>query len=237
MIIKVRDLSKVYNSTKVLSIEELDLQKGESFGLVGNNGAGKTTFFRLLLDLIKPTSGSVEIKGVNVANTENWKSYIGSYLDEGYLIGHLTPEEYFNFIAITHDLSQEELQERLAPFMEIFNGEILKSGKYIRDLSRGNQKKVGISAALIGNPEILILDEPFSNLDPSTQFELRSYLTKLDQETETTILVSSHDLGHIAQFCSRIVILDEGRIARDIYANENTLSELEEFFLKKIKGV
>ena len=96
--IQVNNLTKTYNGTTVLNIEKLEINKGESFGLVGNNGAGKTTFFSLLLDLIQPTTGSIQNKNIQVNTSEDWKNFTASFLDESFLIGYLTPEEYFYFI-------------------------------------------------------------------------------------------------------------------------------------------
>tara|TARA_R110002072_G_C7953607_1_gene533382 strand:- start:1092 stop:1748 length:657 start_codon:yes stop_codon:yes gene_type:complete len=207
-----------------------DLIKSESLGLVGNNGAGKTTLFRVLLDLIKPDQGIVKSKDINVARSEEWKLFTGSFLDEGFLIDYLTADEYFHFIGGLFNLDKLEIKNRLSPFEEFFKGEIHGKKKYIRDLSKGNQKKVGIAGALLGNPEILFLDEPFANLDPSTQYKLRDELKRLDQETEITMLISSHDLVHVTEFCQRIVILDKGKIAKDLYTTSETLKELEAYF-------
>ena len=234
-ILSVKNLSKSYNGTKVLNIAELEFRKGQSLGLVGNNGAGKTTLFRLILDLIGADSGEVLSQGNNVAHSEEWKHYTGSFIDEGFLIDYLTPDEYFAFIAKLHNMSDGDLEQVLNRYDDFFNDEIRGKKKYIRDLSKGNQKKVGIVGALIGNPEILILDEPFANLDPSTQFRLLDELKKLDEETDITMLISSHDLGHVTKFCERIVILDHGEVIQDIQTSEETLAELEEFFINKIR--
>ncbi|MEA3480292.1 MAG: ABC transporter ATP-binding protein, partial [Bacteroidota bacterium] len=167
--IEVKELSKVYNEVTVLNIPALDIPKGESFGLVGNNGAGKTTFFRLILDLIRPNTGQVMSNGSDVRKSSEWKHYTGSYLDEGFLIDFLTPEEYFEFLGDINNLTSGDINEFYFTFEEFFNGEVLGKEKYIRDLSSGNQKKVGIAASLMVNPDVLILDEPFNSLDPSTQ--------------------------------------------------------------------
>ncbi len=103
---------------------------------------------------------------VNVRESEDWKSFTSAYLDESFLIGYLMPEEYFYFIGELRGVSKREVDRFLNQFEDLFNGEILKGKKYIRDLSKGNQKKVGIVAALIGEPEVIILDEPFANLEP-----------------------------------------------------------------------
>lgn len=235
-IISIHNLQKSYEGTPVLQIDQLELRAGESFGLVGNNGAGKTTLFRLLLDLIEPDRGEVLSKGENVARSEKWKSYTGSFIDEGFLLDYLTPEEYFAFIGKLHGLDKSALQIALQPYGDLFAGEILGRKKYIRDLSKGNQKKVGVVGALLGHPDILVLDEPFANLDPSTQYRLRDELKRLDQKTDMTLIISSHDLIHVTEFCQRIVILDNGEMVKDIRTNSDTLQELESFFMQKIRG-
>lgn len=235
-IIDIKNLKKSYNGLTVLDIPSLEFEAGQSLGLVGNNGAGKTTLFRLILDLIQADSGNVLSKGVDVAKSEDWKHYTGSFIDEGFLIDFLTPDEYFQFIGGLHGLSAGDLEAALSKYDDFFAGEIRGRKKYIRDLSKGNQKKVGVVGALLGNPDILILDEPFANLDPSTQFRLRDELKKLDQETDITLLISSHDLIHVTEFCERIVILDHGQVVKDIHTNTETLGELEDFFIQKIKN-
>lgn len=228
--IKVNNLSKEYNGTRVLNIEHLEILKGESFGLVGNNGAGKTTFFSLLLDLIEPSSGNIVSNEVEIHTSEKWKTFTNAFLDESFLIGYLTPDEYFNFIGEMRGLSKAETQAFISPFQAFFNDEIMGEKKYIRDLSKGNQKKVGIAATFIGNPEVVILDEPFANLDPTTQIRLKNLLKEIAAKKQITMLISSHDLQHTIEVSSRIVALEKGVIVKDLITNENTMKELEELF-------
>ena len=228
--ITVTNLSKVYNGTSVLNIEHLEIPRGQSFGLVGNNGAGKTTFFSLLLDLIQPTTGNVFNNEITVSQSENWKPFTSSFIDESFLIGYLTPEEYFNFVGELRNRNKADVSTFLQNFDEFFNGEVLGRKKYLRDLSKGNQKKVGIVAALIGDPEVVILDEPFANLDPSTQIRLKALIKELTSNSDTTVLISSHDLIHVTEVCERIVVLDKGHVVNDIKTSEATLKELEQYF-------
>lgn len=228
--IEVKNLTKIYTDVTVLNIPELVIGKGESFGLVGNNGAGKTTFFRLILDLLRANSGYVTSKGIDVKKSNEWKYYTGSYLDQRFLIDFLTPEEYFDFLAGVFSLSKGDQEKFYADFEEFFNDEILRKRKYIRDLSQGNRQKVGIAAALMQKPEVLILDEPFNGLDPSTQIRLSNILNKLKNEHEVTMLISSHDLKHVTEVCKRIAILEKGLIIHDLKTSENTLKELESYF-------
>jgi ABC-2 type transport system ATP-binding protein len=228
--VHVTDLQKEYNGVTVLNIPSIRIPQGESFGLVGNNGAGKTTFFRLILDLIEATTGEVEIDSKKVMRNDDWKSITGSFLDEGFLIDFLTPEEYFNFVAKLHNKSEGDTVLFLESLKDFFNDEILLSKKLIRDFSKGNQKKIGIAAALIGDPKILILDEPFTALDPSSQIRLKRFLVDLQTQFNMTMLISSHDLNHVTEVCKRIVVLEKGKIVKDIHTDADTLKELEAYF-------
>ena len=228
--ISVTNLSKNYNKVQVLNIENLTIPEGQTFGLVGNNGAGKTTFFNLLLDLISPTTGTITNKNIEVSKSEEWKPFTAAFIDESFLIGYLTPEEYFYFIGELRGLNKADINSFLQQFKEIFNDEILGKKKYLRDLSKGNQKKAGIVSALIGNPEVIILDEPFANLDPTTQIRLKKLLKNLVQNSNSTVLISSHDLGHVTEVCDRIVVLDKGDVVKDIETSTETLKELETYF-------
>lgn len=228
--ITVTNLSKKYNAESVLDIDSLEIPKGQSFGLVGNNGAGKTTFFSLLLDLIEPTTGHIVNKNVQVDKSEDWKPFTSAYIDETFLIGYLTPEEYFYFIGELRGQNKADVDKLLHHFEDFFHGEILNQKKYLRDLSKGNQKKVGIVAALIGNPEVIILDEPFANLDPTTQIRLKQIIRSLAATQGVTVLVSSHDLMHVTEVAERIVVLEKGEVIKDLATNPATLKELEAHF-------
>ena len=228
--ITTTNLSKKYSGQEVLNISNLDIPKGQSFGLVGNNGAGKTTYFSLLLDLIKPTTGDIKNNGILVSQSEDWKPFTSAFIDESFLIGYLTPEEYFYFIGDLRGQNKQDVDNLVAQFADFFHGEILGQKKYLRDLSKGNQKKAGIVAALIGNPEVIILDEPFANLDPTTQIRLKEIIKDLAETKGVTVLVSSHDLMHVTDVCERIVVLDKGHVVKDIQTSEATLKELEAHF-------
>ncbi len=228
--IQIINLQKEYGGTTVLDIPELSILKGEVFGLVGNNGAGKTTLFSLILDLIRATRGKVIINEIPVAKSEDWKALTGAYIDESFTIGYLTADEYFNFIGELRGMNANDITGFLSKFNEFFNDEILGKKKFIRDLSKGNQKKVGVVGALMGNPELVVLDEPFANLDPTSQFQLRKIIKEFASRDGKTFLISSHDLDHVADVSTRIVILQKGQIISDVQKTESTLAELEEFF-------
>lgn len=235
--ITINNLSKVYETKKVLSIENLEFPKGQTIGLVGNNGAGKTTLFSLILDLIEPSSGFVSIDGEKVNESENWKNKVGAFIDETFLIGYLTPEEYFYFLGELRGQSKANVDEFLKNFTDFFNGEILNAKKYIRDLSKGNMKKVGIIGALIGTSAIIILDEPFANLDPSTQIKLKNLIRDWSQNSNSTFLISSHDLAHTTEVCERIVVINKGELVRDIQTSPETLRDLEQYFADQVSSL
>jgi len=230
----IKNLSKVYdNGFSALRDINLEIKKGEIFAMLGPNGAGKTTLFSALLDLIKPTTGEVLNNGINVRTSEDWKSFTSAFLDESFLISYLMPEEYFYFVGELRNFSKKQVDEFLKQFEDLFNGEILGGKKFIRDLSKGNQKKVGIVAALIGDPEVIILDEPFANLDPTTQIRLKKIIKTLSQKVGVTVLVSSHDLQDVTEVSDRIVLLEKGLVIKDIKKTKKTLQDLETYFNKE----
>ena len=229
--ITITDLKKKFGETVASNIPSLTINDGDILGLVGNNGAGKTTLFRMLLDLLKPDEGEVALDGINPAKSEEWKTTTGSYIDEGFLIDFLTPEEYFAFIGKITNMTQAQVDERLKDFERLAAGEIFGQKKLIRNLSAGNKQKVGIISALFNRPKLVILDEPFNFLDPSSQNVLKHVLTEYNKETGATILVSSHNLAHTIDISTRIALLEKGQIIRDMQNEQGSArSELENYF-------
>lgn len=228
--IQVLGLKKAYNGVTVVDIPELQIGKAELIGLVGNNGAGKTTLFRMVLDLIRADGGTVTLKDENVADSQHWKKFTAAHLDEGFLIDYLSPEEYFYFVGSFNGLTKADVDTELLKYEDFFNGEIIGVGKFIRDLSKGNQCKVGVVACLLQKPELLLLDEPFANIDPSTQIRLKNLLVELNASQQTTILLSSHDLNHVTDISQRIILMEKGKIFKDIQTDSGTREELEDYF-------
>ena len=239
--ITISNLKKVFGQTVACDIPELTINDGDILGLVGNNGAGKTTLFRMLLDLLKPDEGQVTLsfpllqegpgEVINPAESEAWKSFTGAYIDEGFLIDFLTPEEYFAFLGKVSGMTQQDVDERLKDFERFANGEIFGQKKLIRNLSAGNKMKVGIISALLRKPETVILDEPFNFLDPTSQLVLKHLLTDYQQQTGATILISSHNLQHTVDISTRIALLEHGVIIRDLPNSEGSArTELEAYF-------
>lgn len=239
MEIRIQNLKKTFGEKVAVDIADYEIHSGDILGLVGNNGAGKSTLFRLIMDLIKADAGTVVMKGVvqdqpieiDVKTTEEWKEWTGAFIDESFLIDYLTPDEYFHFIAKISGISNEQLNAHLAQYEHFMNGEIVGQKKLIRNLSAGNKQKVGIIAAMIQQPQVLILDEPFNFLDPSSQNAIKHLLKDYNQQTGATILISSHNLNHTTDICPRIALLENGVIIRDIQNIENSAEkELEAYF-------
>ena len=229
--IKIDNLKKQFGETCACDIPSFQINDGDILGLVGNNGAGKTTLFRMLLDLLKADEGSVEIDGINPAESEAWKRHVGAYIDEGFLIDFFTPEEYFAFLGKVSGMNQQQVDERLKDFERFANGEIFGQKKLIRNLSAGNKMKVGIISALLRRPQTVILDEPFNFLDPTSQLVLKHLLTDYNRETGATILISSHNLQHTVDISTRIALLEHGVIIRDLpNAEGSARTELEAYF-------
>jgi ABC-2 type transport system ATP-binding protein len=231
MQLDIQQLVKKYNSTIVLDIPSLQINSGELIGIVGNNGAGKTTLLRLITDLIEPGSGEIKIGNEPVRKSKEWKKHTGSFLDEGFLIGFLTPEEYFIFNGHTYGLSAEAVTQRLPEYDSFMKGEVINTKKYIRQLSTGNKQKTGIIAAMLVNPALLLLDEPFNFLDPSSQIIVKNLLKKKNKETGATIIISSHNINHVADICTRIILLEKGRIIKDVSTNDKQkVEEIQDYF-------
>ena len=241
MNIKIENLKKCFGEKTAVDINEFTIHDGDMLGLVGNNGAGKTTLFRLILDLIKADEGSVTITlpsdssaepiAVNPAQSEEWKNHTGAYIDEGFLIDFLTPEEYFQFIGKVNGMNKQAVEERLKDFEHFMGGEVLGQKKLIRNLSAGNKQKVGIISTLMNRPQLVILDEPFNFLDPSSQNILKHLLEQHRNETGATILISSHNLAHTVDISNRIALLEHGLIIRDLPNHEaSARQELETYF-------
>ncbi len=231
MNITIDQLKKNFGEKTAVDIENYTIHRGDMLGLVGNNGAGKTTLFRLMLDLLKADQGHVCIGDIDVSKSEDWKNVTGAFIDEGFLIDYLTPEEYFHFVGKMYGLKKEVVDERVAKFERFMNGEVIGQQKLIRNYSAGNKQKIGIISAMIHEPQLLILDEPFNFLDPSSQSIIKHTLKAYNEETGATILISSHNLNHTVDICPRIALLESGRLLRDIDNRDGSAEkELEEYF-------
>ena len=227
----INKLKKNFGEKIAVDIEHYEINQGDMLGLVGNNGAGKTTLFRIMLDLLKADDGKVIINDIDVSQSEDWKSITGAFIDDGFMIDYLTPEEYFYFIGKMYGLKKEEVDERLIPFERFMSGEVIGHKKLIRNYSAGNKQKIGIISAMLHYPQLLILDEPFNFLDPSSQSIIKHLLKKYNEEHQATVIISSHNLNHTVDVCPRIALLEHGVIIRDIINEDNSAEkELEDYF-------
>ena len=227
----INKLKKNFGEKIAVDIKHYEINQGDMLGLVGNNGAGKTTLFRIMLDLLKADDGKVIINDIGVSQSEDWKSITGAFIDDGFLIDYLTPEEYFYFIGKMYGLKKEEVDERLIPFERFMSGEVIGHKKLIRNYSAGNKQKIGIISAMLHYPQLLILDEPFNFLDPSSQSIIKHLLKKYNEEHQATVIISSHNLNHTVDVCPRIALLEHGVIIRDIINENNSAEkELEDYF-------
>lgn len=228
--VKLENLKKQYGAKTALSIPSLTVRKGEITGIVGNNGAGKTTLFKLLLDLIEASEGHALIDGIQVAESDLWKQTTGAFVDEKFLIDYLRPEEYFQLILELLKLKPNHLNQTLLPFEAFFKGEIMGFKKLIRDFSKGNQKKIGIAAAFLGHPKLILLDEPFTHLDPTSQLRLKDLIIHTNQSAATTFLISGHDLNNMVDTCNRILYMENGCIEDDLWVGDQTIEHLMKHF-------
>lgn len=234
--IEISQLQKNFGSKRAVDIERYVIEQGDMLGLVGNNGAGKTTLFRLMLDLLQADQGNVTIHDIDVSKSEDWKQFTGAFIDDGFLIDYLTPEEYFYFIGKMYGLKKEEVDERLLPFERFMNNEVIGQKKFIRNFSAGNKQKIGIISAMLHHPQLLILDEPFNFLDPSSQTIIKHLLKKYNEGHRATVIISSHNLNHTVDICTRIALLENGVIIRDIQNEHNSAEkELEDYFNAKVE--
>lgn len=242
----ISDIKKTFGEKVALNIDNCVVNSGELVGLVGNNGAGKTTLFRIILDLLQPDCGEVTVRGVSgehevncvTSKSEDWKHFTGAYIDSGFLIDYLTPEEYFRFLAKVNGISESQLYEHLKDYDQFMNGEVLGQNLLIRNLSAGNKQKVGIIGAMINTPSLLILDEPFNFLDPSSQIAMKYMLDEYNRKYGATIIVSSHNLTHTIDICSRAILLEHGCIIKDYTKSQgdSLMTEIEEYFMHGLKS-
>jgi len=225
-IIRTENLSKHYGDLKAVSDMSLNVRKGEIYGFLGLNGAGKTTTIRMFLGLIRPTAGNVFINGTKVSadNTELWKS-IGSLVEIPYSYPELTVRENLEIIRRLRFLPDKNSIDKVIDKLQLG----MYADRKAKNLSLGNAQRLGLAKALIHNPEILILDEPTNGLDPAGIFEIREMLSDLAINQGVTVFISSHILGEISRFATRIGIIHEGKLIQEV-----DTSQLEKLSRKKL---
>lgn len=226
--IKIQNLRKSFNGVPALNIEDLEIHPGECIGIVGNNGAGKTTFFKSVLDLLKPDTGFVSVEDVHVNISADWQNHLNAFIDESFLIEFLKPKEYLTFILKMKN-SQFDVEELLATHADFSNKDIDENKKYIRDLSTGTKVRIGVLSLLAGDPKYMIMDEPFAHLDPTSQAKLRK-LIRSQKEAGRCVVVSSHNLQNIAESCDRVILIEAGQVKYDVEVNDENMRKLGEYF-------
>jgi ABC-2 type transport system ATP-binding protein len=235
MLLNINHLSKKFDEKEVLNIPQLSIAQGELAGILGNNGAGKTTLFRLCLDLLQANEGEISIDNHNVALSTEWKKNTSAFIDDHFLIDFLTPQEYFDYTGHLYGVDKKEIEAHLNDYLSFLGDEILEDKKKrIEKFSKGNKQKIGIVGAMITAPQLLILDEPFNFLDPTSQIQMKRLLQNYCQKYNATVLLSSHNLQHVTDICNRIIILESGRIVRnESNIDDNVRLEIEKYFEHK----
>ena len=226
--IKINNLKKSFSGIEALNIENLEIHPGECIGVVGNNGAGKTTFFKSILDLLKPDDGYVSIEDVHVNLSADWQNHLNAFIDESFLIEFLRPKEYLTFILKMKN-SQFDVEELIQKYSEFSNSDIDLNKKYIRDLSTGTKVRIGVLSLLAGDPKYIIMDEPFAHLDPTSQAKLRK-LIRTQKAEGRCVIVSSHNLQNIAESCDRVILIEAGKVKYDVEVNEENMKKLGAYF-------
>ncbi|HIA19240.1 MAG TPA: ABC transporter ATP-binding protein [Planctomycetaceae bacterium] len=215
VVIETRNLSKTYRDfwgrSKVKALKALDLEvrRGEIFGLLGPNGSGKSTTIKLLLGLLFPTNGHAYVFGVNATDVSK-NSRIGYLPEESYLYKFLNAEETLDFYGRLFNMPGRQRRERIAELIEMVGLESRKRSQ-LKEYSKGMTRRIGLAQALINDPELILLDEPTTGLDPKAKRWMKNLLVQLREEGKTVVMCS-HLLPDIQDICDRIAILDEGEL-------------------------
>lgn len=213
--IKVENLVKKYGEFTALDGISFEMQKGEVVGILGPNGAGKTTLLRILVSFLEPNSGEVEIDGLNISRPllqQKIKGKIGYLPESAPLYGDMTVTEYLIFVGKMQGIKSVDIYEKLAKVIEKCGLKEKKNAE-ISILSKGYRQRVGIAQALIHDPQIVILDEPTTGLDPNQRIEIRDLIKEIGKSK--TVILSSHVLPEVQSTCSRVLIINKGKIVAD----------------------
>lgn len=219
-ILKINNLTKSYHDSKVLNGITLTLEAGRIYGLIGQNGAGKSTLMRLITGLSFPTSGSIELFGhIGEKALQTERKRLGSMIEYPSIVNNMTAKDNIKLHRIMRGIPDKTIEDELLDFVGIND----TGKKKVKNFSLGMKQRLGIAVALLGNPELLILDEPINGLDPIGVVEIRNLLKKLCEERHMTILISSHNLPELYQTATDYIIIHNGEIKQTI-----TLQKLEE---------
>ncbi len=236
--IKIENLTKYYGDLKAVDSVSFEIQKGEILGLLGPNGAGKTTIYRILTGYLSPTSGSIKVKDFTIQNNLiEIKKLIGYLPEAAPIYQDMLVFDYLNYVADIRGVDKEKKLAHLRELADLCSlNEVMHFS--INELSKGYRQRVGIAHALMGDPEILVLDEPTAGLDPNQIVETRDIIRRIGKEK--TIVFSTHILSEAEATCDRVVIIDRGKkVADDTVENLRKSLKLESFekiFLALTKG-
>ena len=222
-------LKPKYREIKAVEAVDFKVERGEILAFIGPNGAGKSTTIKILTGILYPDQGEISVMGINPSTKRKQLSYkIGTVFGQKeQLWTHLTPYDNFKFFGAIYDLSDHETENRIKELIEVFGLEDFINTP-VRNLSLGQRIRCEIVASLIHRPEILFLDEPTIGLDPVVKENIRELIQKMNKEYNTTIFLTSHDIGDIEKLCKRIIIVNHGRIVMD-----DSMEQLKNNYLNK----
>jgi ABC-2 type transport system ATP-binding protein len=208
--IRLEKITKLYQQVAAVKDLNLEVRDGEIMGIIGPNGAGKSTTLKMMVGLISPTYGKVEVMGRDMAKESTYvKQFIGYLPEESPLYENMTVTEYLLFFSELYKMPRRKARERIDVLLGSL--QLSERDKLTGELSKGMKRKVTIARALLHNPQILILDEPNAGLDPLTSFFIINYLKSLKAQGKTIVL-SAHNLFHVEYICDRVAILKGGRL-------------------------
>ncbi len=237
--IRLRGLTKRFGSVVAASDVSFEVGAGEIFGFMGHNGAGKTTTLRMLLGLTRPTAGSAEILGYDVASRPLEIRRRCGFLPASYALpGEMTAREFLHYVGAMFALPARTYEARTSALLDQF-GLTSEASRKLRGFSTGMTQKVGLAQALINEPRVLLLDEPTSGLDPLGRHELLSLLRGLSREQGVTIMFSSHILSDVETLCRRVATLHHGRLVAygdiDVLKRENAATTMDDLYLSLVR--
>lgn len=219
-VLKTKNLSKKFSNSTVINNVNISLEAGKIYGLIGQNGAGKTTLMRIITTLSFPSNGEIELFGVSKSKEiRSQLKRVGSLIEYPSLNGAMTAKENMRLHRIIRGIPNKEIDNELLELVGLNE----TGKKKVKDFSLGMRQRLGIAIALIGNPELLILDEPVNGLDPVGVVEIRNLIKKMNEERNMTILISSHNLPELYQTATNYIIIDKGEVKKTL-----TMSELDE---------
>ena len=208
MMVRVRNLNKSFGGLKAVRNLNMQVERGDIYGFIGPNGAGKSTTFKILCTILRPDSGVVEINGTNIRYGDKIRSMVGYMPDMFGVYDDMTVFQYLDFFGAAYRLDWKKRKALIGQILELTDL-AFKREAMVKSLSRGMTQRLGVARVLIHDPELLILDEPASGLDPRARIELRELLKELASMGKT-IVISSHILAELSEMCSRMCIIEQG---------------------------